>query len=122
MVFGCWMLDSTGVKLTRRRRGLAEDFLEGVLLGIVFYGNGVAYRLSTRYATPLMIHPPLRVLRGFAGDFFTDGLVTGLFSRKKTHAEAQRARGGFFWRIFGRSVSVQRLLSIDFIRALAPIC
>ena len=35
----------------------------------VFYGNRVAYRLSTLYATPLMIHHPLRVLRGFAGDF-----------------------------------------------------
>ena len=46
-----------------------------------FYGNRVAYRLSTRYATLLIIHHPLRVLRGFAGDFVAVGLVTGLFSR-----------------------------------------
>ena len=51
------------------RRIFLRIFLEGALMGMAFYGNGVAYRLSTRYATPLMIHHPLRVLRGFAGDF-----------------------------------------------------
>ena len=53
-------------------------FWEGVLMGMVFYGNGVAYCLSTWYATPLMIHYPLRVLRGFAGDFCYRRIAPGI--------------------------------------------